>query len=160
MKKLLSATLMLILFLCVFTNEKVKAKDYTDTEIVSYEKIELGNGLYKEITVFENHDIHSTRATSSKSGYKTASYKSGNTTLWSITVNGSFTYNGNTSSCTSASSSAASYNSNWKISNHYAKRNGSTATAYVVAKNLFFGITVNTVEDDISLTCSKLGVLS
>ena len=72
----------------------------TDTYI---EVLENGDYIRTYITYDETNDRSAT-----KSGSKTAEYfNSNNEVMWSITVYGTFTYNGTTSSCTRASRSAA-----------------------------------------------------
>lgn len=79
------------------------------------------------------------------------------TALWYVQVTGKFSYNGSSCTCTSASSSAGSYNSNWKIINHSANRSGNTATAYATAKRCTLGVPVETQNTSISLHCDKNG---
>ena len=70
-------------------------------------RIELENGYYLETVITTNH----TQARSSiRSGTKTATYKDINgKALWSITVNGKFTYNGKSATCTSSTYSKSNY---------------------------------------------------
>ena len=86
--------------------------------------------------------------------------KNGNV-LWTITVKGSFTYNGSTSKCTNSSVSVKSYVSNWTVSGAKAWKSGSTAYASAQGKmKNVLGQTTKTVNKQVSLTCSPSGKLS
>ena len=79
------------------------------------------DGSYIEIIIDEGN----TSARTSITKKKTATYKgSDGTALWSVTVTGTFNYNGTTSSCTSSSVETKSYVSNWKLSNKKASKSG------------------------------------
>lgn len=67
---------------------------------VTYIEEEFEDGSYIEVIIdYENLNARSTTTRS-----KTAKYKGEDGTIyWSITVKGTFTYDGNTSSCTSSS---------------------------------------------------------
>ena len=72
----------------------------------NYSTIYYENGYYYETIVTTINSV----ARSAKEGSKTVYCKnSSGKTLWSVTVNGTFTYNGSTSSCTSASVSTSVY---------------------------------------------------
>lgn len=157
MKKILSIIMCLLIVLGQST--EVKANSHKTIYKVS-DKIttDLGNGFYMDIIIKEENINN--RATSTKGGSKTLNYRNGDTVLWSATVYGTFTYNGSSSSCSKASASAVSSSSAWKIIEYNAQRNGSTAIANVQAKRYYLGIPVQTVNDEIRLSCSKSGVLS
>lgn len=125
-------------------------------ETVSYvEYLENGDRIKTYITCYETNARAAT-----KSGSKTKEYENAaGELLWSVTVYGTFTYNGTTSSCTSASRSTAAYGSDWSIKSSSASKSGNcaTATATATKKNLFgsqdYTATVN-------LYCSPYGILS
>ncbi len=85
---------------------------------------------------------------------KTATYKGEDgTKYWSITVKGTFTYNGNTSSCTSSSVSTKNYSTTWKLSNAVASKSGATASASVTAKQYHSnGDIYRTINKTVNLT--------
>ena len=102
-----------------------------------------------------------TRATSTKTAKKTGSYKnSSGTVLWSVTVTGTFTYNGTTSSCTKSVVSTSVSNSNWKISSSSSSKSGNKATATATAKCFYDGPMISTTSKTVTLTCDKNGNLS
>lgn len=158
MKKNIRIIVISLLFFFTSTNSELKANQITHSRMISTERIDLGNGLYKDITIYEDESIN--RSSSIKSGHKVLNYVNNGTVLWSVSVDASFSYNGLTSNCISASSSASSYNADWKIINHYARKNGSTGTAYATTKQIFMGITLKTVNEEVNISCSKSGVLS
>lgn len=152
MKKTLAFTLLLAILCCTFFCFSTNATPATK---VSIEKLDNGDYIETFITYYENDDRVAT-----KSGSKTANYKnSDGEIMWSVTVYGSFTYNGTTSSCTSVSHSTTSPGSNWSIKSSSSTKSGNCATANAVAtfKNLLisrdYPMTVN-------LYCSPYGILS
>lgn len=152
MKKTIALTLLLTLLCCTIF---VFSASATESTKVTIEKLDNGDYIETIITYNENDDRAATR-----SGSKTNNYKnSDGETLWSITVNGTFTYNGTTSSCTSVSRSAAAYADGWSIKNSSSSKSGNCATANATAtyKSLLisrdYTMTVN-------LYCSPYGILS
>lgn len=122
-------------------------------------RVELENGYYLETVITTNH----TQARSSiRSGTKTATYKDINgKALWSITVNGKFTYNGKSVTCTNSTYSKANYSTSWKLSNAKASKNGATASASIRAKQYHQnGSILKTIDKTVKLTCSPTGSLS
>jgi len=133
----------------------VKALENTNV----YIEETFDDGSYIEIIIDEGN----TSARTSITKKKTATYKgSDGTALWSVTVTGTFNYNGTTSSCTSSSVETKSYVSNWKLSNKKASKSGATASASVTAKLYHSnGTTVlRTINKTVKLTCDKNGKLS
>src|SRR5699024_1067598 len=84
----------------------------------------LENSDYIEILLEYDSTPAITLSSSSKtiSGSKTVRYKSGNTTLWTLKVKGSFSYNGSSSKCTSSSVSTTSPGKTWYISKSSASK--------------------------------------
>ena len=90
-----------------------------------------------------------------KSGSKTKNYKNRNgEIMWSVTVYGTFSYNGRTSTCTSASKSTTAPGSLWSIINSSVSKSGNTATARAVAR-----YTSKDYSMSVSLSCSANGSL-
>ncbi len=153
MKKKLCMILVLITcFYCTTVTINVNPK--TENSII-IEKIteNLGDGIYLETIIEE--EISLVKA-SIKTGTKTVNYKSGNTILWSVSVKGTFTYNGSTSSCTSATVSASSSNSKWKVSNLKSSKSGNTAIGSATGKRYnSIGVVDQTITREVRLTCTK-----
>ena len=120
------------------------------------------DGSYFQVTIMETSSDAVRRATNTKTGSKVYNYVDSNhKSLWTITVKGSFTYNGSTSKCTNSSVSVKSYVSNWTVSGAKAWKSGSTAYASAQGKmKNVLGQTTKTVNKQVSLTCSPSGKLS
>lgn len=119
------------------------------------------DGSYIESTLQENSGPYFRSITQKKSGRKTNTYKSSSgKIIWSVTVKGSFTFNGRTSSCTSSSVSTSCPGAGWKISSSSANKSGATAGASATAKKYIDGKCINTISRTVRLTCSKSGKLS
>lgn len=154
MNKKLKAIIFLLI-ICMMSFSNVKALENTNT----YIEETFDDGSYIEIVIDEGN----TNARTSITKKKTATYKgSDGTAYWSVTVTGTFNYNGTTSSCTSSSVSTANYSSTWKLSNKKASKSGATASASVTAKQYHSnGTTVlKTINKTVKLTCDKNGKLS
>lgn len=148
MKKLLLG-LTLVLMLILPTNINALEENYNTTY---YE-----NGYYYEISISVTNSV----ARSAKEGSKTIYCKnSAGKTLWSLTVKGTFTYNGSTSSCTSASASTSITDATWKITNKSSSKSGNTAKATATAICYLNGNPINSATKTVSLKCSASGKLS
>ena len=158
MKKFIKHSFIFIFLLSVlFSPISVYAND----TILSSQKEYLENGDYFEITTIE-HDTNSLFATSKTiTASRTAKYvTSSGKVCWSVTVTGTFTYNGSTSKCTASKVSAISNNSNWRIASKNSSRSGNTASATATA-NLYKGSKIiKTATKTVTLSCSKNGTLS
>ena len=138
----------------------VMADEITGETVESVMMEYLEDGSYYETvvtvddTVGDDSGIMSTAKT--KTGSKKASYKSkSGDVLWYVKVTGKFTYNGSTSKCTSASATAASNSSSWKIIDKSSSRNGNEAKASATAQRK--GVDYHRT---VTLSCSKTGKLS
>ncbi len=99
--------------------------------------------------------------TSIRYGHKTSTYKSrSGKTILTITVSGTFTYNGMSSKCIKSTVSVHCQNSNWKVKRKSARKHGSTATASATAAKYTNKVAVQTIKRSVSLSCSKSGKLS
>lgn len=90
----------------------------------------------------------------------TTYYSASGAALWYVTVTATFTYNGSTSSCTSASVSAGSYSSAWKISDKSASKSGNIGKATATATRYSNAKPIDTHTKTATLTCDKNGNLS
>ena len=79
---------------------------------------------------------------------------------WKATLTASFTYNGTSATCTSASCSVSIYNSSWYTISYSAVRSGNTATAYLKMGYSALGSTPITYSYTITLSCDANGNLS
>lgn len=115
------------------------------------------NKIYEiETEIIENEKI---RAAGKVTGTKTTKVKSGTTVLWTVTVTGTFEYDGNHSTCTASSVSTTVSNSNWKITSSSASKSGASATAKTTGKRYNNGVAVETVTEAVTLVCGSDGTL-
>lgn len=117
----------------------------------------LDNGDYIKTTII-CHETNTRVAT--KSGSKTTEYYNADgDTMWSVTVHGTFNYNGTTSSCTSVSRSTTAPGSNWSIKSSSCTKSGNCASATATAT--YKGVlTSRDYTRTVSLYCSPYGILS
>lgn len=153
-KKFKIIFLMLILLCIPISN--VNALESIQQNTYIEERFE--DGSYIEISI--DYGNSNARTTTTKS--KTATYKGADgTALWSITVKGTFNYNGSSSTCTNSSVSTKNYSTSWKLSNATSSKSGSTASASVTAKQYHQdGTILRTINKTVKLTCDKNGNLS
>ncbi len=152
MKKIIIAFLLtLIVFLPINNVSALENKSYT----FEYEK----NGNYYETSI--TYDTPLARAASSVNGHKTITCKSSSgKILWSVTVNGTFTYNGSSSTCTSASVSTSVSDGNWKIASKSSSKSGNTAKATATAHYYLNGNIIDRQTKTVTLKCSASGKLN
>ncbi len=157
MKKIIASVMMVSLLLCTVFSLPVSAAEMPMNEVTTTTIEYLENGDYIE-TVLTVYETNSRAAT--KQGTKTSNYKnSSGTVLWCVTVYGSFTYNGTTSSCTSVSRSTESFNSNWTIKSSSCTKSGNCASATATATlNKLIGSEDHSLT--VNLYCSPYGIIS
>ncbi len=118
------------------------------------------DGSYDLITV-EAEDGVLTRATSSKTGTVTREHYSANNVLeWKISMKATFTYNGQTSSCTVVNRPVITiYDSDWSVYSNTYSKSGNTATGNVTMER---DQLIGSVQVPVTLTlsCDKNGNLS
>ncbi len=125
--------------------------------VIHVTKEYLNDGSYFE-TIIESND---NQKSSIKNASKTLAYKKANgDTLWYAKVTADFYYDGNTSSCTSASASGKSYVSEWKILDTSSSRTGNVGSATVTAGAYYLGVYIDSVTVKVLLSCDKNGNLS
>ena len=126
----------------------------------SFEVDYLGDGLYG-ITTYEISNDFSTYATSTKTATKKYTIQnSDGENLAMFKLRATFSYNGSSATCTSATYSTEIYDDNWSFTEASATKSGGTATGTFTAKCVKFFITVQKVEKTITLTCDKNGNIS
>ncbi len=154
MKRFLYITL--VSFILLGSTFDSSAIAYSSNRTIEY----LEDGYYIETIILNDSDF-SICATNSKSAKKTVTfYDSADVAQWSITINGTFSYNGSSATCTSASISHTILDSAWKIASETATKSGNKAIGNAQAKRYFLGICTRTIEKSVTLSCSSTGVLS
>lgn len=152
MRKLCSVLLTCILTFVFLSSNAFALEDNNSCSIIEFE-----DGSYIEIIIEE----HSAKATNSKNGYKTYTYYDASDNMeWQAKLSASFTYDGTTSSCSSASCTVTIYESQWYEVSKTTTRSGNTATTELTMGQTFWGITIAKPEYTITLTCDKDGNLS
>ena len=155
MKKIITylTTLTLIFLLSTST---IAAQQQTNSNIEFF-----ADGSYLVTTINEEHSSYSTYATIIKTGSKTLTYYNDEgESLWAAIVTGTFSYTGSTSTCTESDISYTIYDTVWRITSASASTSGNTAIGNITAKKYFGGLSLQTVERTVTLTCSPTGVLS
>lgn len=79
--------------------------------------------------------------------------------LWSVSIKATFTYDGNTSKCTSCSHSASAPAKTWSIKSVSSHKTGNSATATAVATHTSNAGAKNYTRS-ITIKCNKNGVVS
>ncbi|MBQ2943721.1 MAG: hypothetical protein IJD93_03355 [Ruminococcus sp.] len=154
MKKTLIITLILTLICCSALCVPASAVETTKTE-TTIQYLENGDYIKTTITYFETNSRAATKSGSKTSEY----YNNDGDTMWSVTVYGTFTYNGTTSSCTSVSRSASAYDSSWSIKSSSCSKSGNCASATATAtQKLLIGS--KDFTKTVNLYCSPYGILS
>lgn len=126
------------------------------------------NEIHTEVTYLPDGSYFQTvitedpiRISGTKTGTKTLSYSNADgVTVWDIIVKGTFSYTGNSSTCTSSTVSANSYNSTWKIADKSATKSGNKASGTVTAKQYYLIVCIETMTKTVNLYCDKNGNLS
>ena len=117
----------------------------------------LPDGSYYEIEIVEHTNARSTVTGASK----TATFKNADgKTMWYVKVTANYYFNGTTSNCTSASVSAGSYVSTWKILGKSSRKIGSTASATAIAGQYLGSTLIGKLEKTVTLSCDSDGKLS
>lgn len=149
-KRILSMALILFVLIALFPARAFATQPQSD--VIVFE-----NGDYLEIAI----EYISVRATNTRIGNKYFTYYDSNDNVeWEAKLNASFTYDGTTSSCTSASCTVTIYDSVWYEISNTTTRSGSTATTALTMGRKFLGITISKPEYTITLSCDKDGNLS
>lgn len=160
MKKSISITLIIAVICCTFLSLSVGAAS-ENYSVVDIEFLNNGDYIETVISDIDEQVVPSVGRTSkSITKTKTRYYKnSEGTVLWSVSITGTFTYNGTTSTCTSCSHKTTSPASAWSIKSSSHSKSGNTATARATATYK----TATTSKDypmSVSIKCSASGTIS
>ena len=151
MKRMLSVILLAVLLIGIVP---VEGRAAENGETVLY----FEDGSY---LVIGDAVSKSARASGSVSGSKPYTYYDSNgSAQWKAVLNGSFTYNGSSATCTSSSTDISIYDSTWSIWTNLAGKSGNTATATITMIKKVLGITTQSVPANMTLKCDANGNLS
>lgn len=152
MKKLLATFLSILSLISLLPSASAVHADPT----IEY----LSDGSYL-VTELEDASpgisLLTSTATKSK---KLTYYSASDVAQWYVKVTGTFTYGDGSAKCTSASVSAGSYSSNWRIASKSSSKSGNKATATATAERLVQGQALRSVTESVTLTCSSTGKFS
>lgn len=147
MKKIIVA---LVLVFSLMAMPKAYALEKTN---ITY----LENGYY---IITTDMDYAPRSANTVSRGRTNTVYNADDEKLYSITLNATFTYNGTSATCTSATPTAKVYATTWKNVSKTATKSGNKCTAQGVFSQYYNGHTIDTDSISVSITCSPTGVLS
>ena len=151
MKRLMCCVLAIIM-VCMFVPVEVDASTNDNVRMIYLE-----TGAYIVITIQESGG----RASGTKSGTARYDYYgSDGVKQWTATLNGTFTYNGTSATCTSSSCSVSISNSAWYLISKSASKSGNTATGSVNMGRKILGVTTAKEAIDLTLSCDANGNLS
>lgn len=155
MKKL--ATLFTIVsMILVFTLQPA----FAQSNVITVDIEELPDGS-RFVTVIEDVPTPGIQPFSKETATKTKTVYYENASgkkMWYVSVTGTFTYGDGTARCTSVTPSAASLDSNWKVSNITGGKSGNKATATATGKRYETNIVVETATKTVTLTCGPTGM--
>lgn len=151
MKRILTLTLLALFVFSMLPLGAYATETSTDYDEIIY----LDNGDYITVKISESM---TTRATGTRE--KEYTYYHGGSAAWVAVLFGSFRYDGTTASCIASSCDVTIYDSAWSVASKTAGRTGATATAELTMVKKFLGITIQTENLSMSLTCSPSGQFS
>ena len=151
MKKIISILIICISLFNVFVFSAFASVE--KTEQIEY----FDDGSYM-ITYIETSTV---RALSVKTTSKSANYYDKNDNiLWRVTLTGTFSYTGTSSTCTASTVASNIYDSSWKLTEATASKSGNTATGTFVVKKYLALIPTQTQNVNLTLSCSANGIVT
>lgn len=151
------STFLVILLLPIYS---LAAPVNADNEVVFSEEVLCGNYLYETIIVRNDlNDLSDDRGMNQNATYTKTTYAKdslGNN-LWSVSITGSFYYNGSTVYCTGCSHQTAIYNNSWSIISSGSNYSGNAATATATAQKKFLGSIIDQQTLNVTLICNPDG---
>ena len=156
MIKKFSKSLCIMLILCLLMGQSTVLVSASTKGTYAVTKEYLPDGSYYETEIRYTPTRSTITGASKTTTYKNASGDA----LWYVRVTANFTFNGSSSSCTSAKCSSESYSSSWRILKRESSRSGNTAYAAARAGTYMAGALIGTHDKTVSLTCDKNGNLS
>ncbi|MCD8018119.1 MAG: hypothetical protein LUF92_00580 [Clostridiales bacterium] len=159
MKKTLLFIVFVITFLSnsIFVNAAVISKNSQDTNFDKAFYIE--HYIYGNSAEDSNVQTQSTTKTITKTKKSVAKNSSGDI-LWSVTIKATFSYDGETSKCTSYSHSTSSPGKSWSIKSSSYSKSGNSATVKATAIHKGTDGTEKSYSRSVTIKCSPSGVIS
>ena len=151
-KRILSAALVLVLMLSVFPSGAVAATEVKSTEIIQFE-----DGSSLEIIIEKS----AARGPSTVNGSKTYTFKDGSGNIdWQAKLTATFNYSGAWYTCSVANCTVTVNDSQWYVVSNNTIRSSNNAQTNLTMGLKVLGVTVNTTQYTIKLTCDNNGNLS
>lgn len=160
MKKIFSWCSLFLMFTLVISVTPLTA--YAQTDGIKQKEIEyLDDGSYFENTIYiekPETTLYSTEKI--RKGHRIVThYSAKDVKLWSITVNGTYSYNGTTAKCVSCSSSKEVFKKTWKVNITSTTKSGNCASTTAQGKHYTNGKVDKTITKTVSLRCKANGTL-
>ena len=155
-RRAFAVILLIFAFLSQFA-VPVSASPREDAIALSRSFIIYSDGSYDETVYYFSVSVD--RSIRNGSVSKTH-YTDGNEVAWKVTLTGTYTYNGVTSSCINAVTNVTFYKPNWVVVSENTSYSGNTATTNVVLGYNVLGTVVPLANVNLSLSCDKDGNLS
>lgn len=153
MKKFLSLLICCLLIGNIFALSVAAVELEDEEQIIISQTVEnMGNDCYYVETIYVPAIQSYANA---KTGTKTAEYITSGRTIYTISVTGTFTYDGSTSDATSAAVSISTHVASASILSRNAYTSGASAIA--TGSVSYLGLTL---QKTVTLTCDKNGNLS
>lgn len=150
---IISITVCSLLISCiVFANEEPISQNQIEMETVFIND----EVFYLKTYISNNIDKNEEESRGTITRTKTSNLEnSAGQIMISVSVTGTFTYNGSSATCISCSGSSISYHPAWYISDYYVSRSGNSATNYTTAvqNNTY------TYYKNVTLSCSADGTV-
>lgn len=163
MKKTIILTLVIAtlytLVLPVFATEKNEVPAFLQgmdmSDVIDIEYLDDGSVVVTTLEI-----LSESRATNTKTGKKTKTvYNANGSTAFSVTNTSTFTYTGSSATCTSVADSKNVVDNTWTVTTAISK-SGNTGKVYYNGKRYVSGSLVDSVNSNVSISCSNTGVLS
>lgn len=156
-RRAFAVILLIFAFLSQFA-VPVSASPREDAIALSRSVIIYSDGSYDEIIIIQ---LQTPNNRAVKSGQISRThYTDDNEAVWKVTLTGTYTYNGVTSSCINAVTNVTFYKPNWVVVSENTSHSGNTATTNVVLGYNVLGTVVPLANVNLSLSCDKDGNLS
>lgn len=160
MKKFLRWCSFFLMFTLVISVTPLTA--FAQTDSIQQKEIEyMDDGSYFENTIYIEKPEAALYSTEKiRKGHRTVThYSAKDVKLWSITVNGTYSYNGTTAKCVSCSSSKEVFKETWKVNITSTTKSGNCASTTAQGKHYTNGKVDKTITKTVSLRCKSNGVL-
>ena len=155
-KKFLALLMTIVSVSTLYLSPALAANSPTASSISTKNVIVLEDGSYIIEEIVETASIQSARTTSTKSGYKNATYYTrSNVAIFTVRVTGSFEYTGTSSKATSSSATVYLNHASATFVSKSAFCSG--ISAYATGSVSYIG---ETLTHSVALSCSATGVLS